>query len=412
MRLTILFDHRFYRDNKGRVFSVQNYNYPLFESRYLKVFDEVILLARVSDEPHDNPEGRTVEGKNVKIISLGDWNSLFGFIKKSYKIFRILVRYLKKPTAVLMISSGFVGVLGYLYLRLKKIPYAIEVIGDPYVAFAPGVINHPFRPLLRWGFTLFLKSQCFHAAAVSYETKNSLQKRYLSHPEFFSTGCSSVVLSEDAFVPAPRKFNSSQPPFRLLCIGSLAQMYKAPDILLKAIANCEKTGLKLSLRYVGKGKYRSLMENFAEQLGLQESVKFLGLLPAKDDVQRELDNADLFILPSRTEGLPRVILEAMARGLPCISTTVGGIPELLPEDCLVPPDDVDALADKIKEVLRSPARLVEMSLRNHSVAQEYHQDILQQKRMDFYRAIELAAATKFRAELISNESSDVEREDS
>ena len=90
-------------------------------------------------------------------------------------------------------------------------------------------------------------------------------------------------------------------------------------------------------------------------------MTFLGQLPAGEMVRAQLDKADLFILPSKTEGLPRALVEAMARALPCIGTTVGGIPELLPSEDLVPPGDVKALAETIEDVLRRPERLAKMS---------------------------------------------------
>jgi glycosyltransferase involved in cell wall biosynthesis len=77
----------------------------------------------------------------------------------------------------------------------------------------------------------------------------------------------------------------------------------------------------------------------------------------------------------------------MARGLPCIGTTVGGIPELLPPEDLVPPNDPYALAAKIKEVLRSPERMARMSMRNLQKAQEYREEVLQARRRAFYQAV-------------------------
>jgi glycosyltransferase involved in cell wall biosynthesis len=111
------------------------------------------------------------------------------------------------------------------------------------------------------------------------------------------------------------------------------------------------------------------------------------MLPAGQAVRDELDAADLFVLPSRTEGLPRAMIEAMARGLPSLGSTVGGIPELLPPEDMVPPGDVTALARKIREVIVTPNRMQAMSERNLAKAQEYHADILQKRRHEFYSRI-------------------------
>jgi glycosyltransferase involved in cell wall biosynthesis len=91
------------------------------------------------------------------------------------------------------------------------------------------------------------------------------------------------------------------------------------------------------------------------------------------------------VLPSRTEGLPRVIVEAMARALPCVASNVGGIPELLHPEDMVASNDPGALAAKIKQVLTSPARLNEMSIRNLAKAQEFRPHVLEERRTRFYR---------------------------
>src|SRR5205809_1714074 len=115
---------------------------------------------------------------------------------------------------------------------------------------------------------------------------------------------------------------------------------------------------------VGSGGYQAQLEARAAALGIGTRVQFRGQLAAAEAVRAELDRADLFVLPSRQEGLPRAMIEAMARGLPCIGSTVGGIPELLAAEDMVPPNDASALARKIREVLADPSRLARMSVRN------------------------------------------------
>jgi glycosyltransferase involved in cell wall biosynthesis len=97
-----------------------------------------------------------------------------------------------------------------------------------------------------------------------------------------------------------------------------------------------------------------------------------------------LDTGDLFVLPSRTEGLPRAMIEAMARGLPCIGSSVGGIPELLDVDELVAPGDVHGLAAKIQEILRDPHRMETMSRRNRAASMQFRDSVLAERRRRFY----------------------------
>jgi glycosyltransferase involved in cell wall biosynthesis len=177
-------------------------------------------------------------------------------------------------------------------------------------------------------------------------------------------------------------------PARLIFVGSLAQLYKAPDVLIDAIGACVHDGLDLELVLVGSGKYQSKMEARALALGLGRRVQFCGQLTTPEAVRRELDQAHLFVLPSRMEGLPRAMIEAMARALPCLGSTVGGIPELLPSEDLIAPDDAPGLAKKIHEVLADPARMRRMSARNLDKAREYA-EAPGERRLAFYRELKL-----------------------
>jgi glycosyltransferase involved in cell wall biosynthesis len=94
--------------------------------------------------------------------------------------------------------------------------------------------------------------------------------------------------------------------------------------------------------------------------------------------------ADLFVLASRTEGLPRSMIEAMARGIPCIGSRVGGIPELLATEDMVEAGDSSALAAKIREVMNHPTRMRQMAARNLETAYSYRAEILQERRVALY----------------------------
>ena len=153
----------------------------------------------------------------------------------------------------------------------------------------------------------------------------------------------------------------------------------------RPIVACVHQGQELDLILIGSGRCRAGLEARAAALGLGERVRFCDQLPSGEAVREQLDQADLFVLPSRAEGAPRAMIEAMARGLPCIGSTVGGVPELLAPDDLVPPGDVRVLAGKIRKVLSDSECLARMSKRNLEKAREYRQEILRQRRDEFYR---------------------------
>jgi glycosyltransferase involved in cell wall biosynthesis len=110
----------------------------------------------------------------------------------------------------------------------------------------------------------------------------------------------------------------------------------------------------------------------AGALGLASAVEFLGQLD-RDGVRRALDAADLFVLPSLTEGLPRALLEAMAKGLPAVASAVGGIPELLPSEFLVPAGQPDQLAQSIRRLMSADAEREAAAERNRFVARAFHE---------------------------------------
>ena len=100
-----------------------------------------------------------------------------------------------------------------------------------------------------------------------------------------------------------------------------------------------------------------------------------------------LEDADLFVMPSRTEGLPRALLEAMAKGLPCVASRVGGIPELLSEEALVAPDDPAALAAAIARFAHTPALMDAEAQRNLAVAHHFDSSVLAPERARFVDAL-------------------------
>ena len=103
-----------------------------------------------------------------------------------------------------------------------------------------------------------------------------------------------------------------------------------------------------------------------------------------------LDEADLFVLSSLTEGLPKALLEAMARGLPAVGSDVGGIPELLSREALVPPADEGKLAEKIMSLARDPEGLTRLSARNFEEASRYRHELLSRLRVEFYHGFKAA----------------------
>lgn len=366
----------------------QSLNYS-FWSRYLDVYDEVALLVRA--QPQASPPANTIQcsGPGILPLPLPYYEGFSEYIQSYIQLRRAIFNALKDSSALQLRVPCAIGSLIIQSLK-KGRPYGLEVVGNPYDVFAPGAVRHPLRPAFRWWFTRQLRQQCLNACATAYVTQQSLQKRYPSATHTFTTYYSSVELTENDLISSPREICRSVTNINLIMIGSLAQLYKAPDVVIEAVYKCVQENLNLRLVVLGDGQYRAELENLANSLGLNERIRFLGQIPARDAVRAQLDAADLFVLPSRTEGLPRAMIEAMARGLPCVGSSVGGIPELLPAEDMVPPGDANALALKIREVVTNPTRMMAMSARNLEKARQYAEPILRQRRIAFYQYVKEA----------------------
>lgn len=147
-----------------------------------------------------------------------------------------------------------------------------------------------------------------------------------------------------------------EPPHIVMVARFEAQ--KDHGTLLRALSSLKRVPWRLSL--VGDGPLRSAMKILCEQLGLGERVRFLG---ARSDVARILSNAQLFVLCTHWEGLPRSIIEAMRAGLPAIATRVAGVPELIEHGVsgwLCDAADHEDVSRKLESMLASPARRIEM----------------------------------------------------
>lgn len=158
------------------------------------------------------------------------------------------------------------------------------------------------------------------------------------------------VVDERVFAPGAQRETNG--PRRLLTAGLLDTDRKGVDLLLQALALLpERDGVILDI--VGDGSLRPQYVALAEQLGLDDAVTFHSLKP-KPELAALMRQADLFVLGSRYENNPCVVLEAMASGLPVVATRVGGLPELLDErsGLLAEPADPWSLAAQIGEALR------------------------------------------------------------
>ena len=369
--------------------------YP-FWTRYLEVFERVVVAARTADDKADG--FAPVDGPGVEVLPLPDYRGPWGYLRARPRLERALAAGVARADAICLRAPGPIAALA---CRLSgERPFGVEVVGDPLDSLSRGAVQSVLRPAARALLARALRRMCRQAVAAAYVTDSALQRRY--PPGGWTTSYSSIELEDDAFVAeaelvqrrataADDHTGTPARPWRLVFVGSLAQLYKGPDVLIDALALCRARGIEMTLTIVGDGAHRPALEARARARGVGAAVRWAGQLRPGAAVRQALDTADLFALPSRQEGLPRALIEAMARGVPSVATRVGGIPELLPGERLVPPGDARALAQAIGRLCAAPKQLVAIGRRDFAVARHYGAGVLRPRRRAFYERLRAAA---------------------
>jgi glycosyltransferase involved in cell wall biosynthesis len=175
-----------------------------------------------------------------------------------------------------------------------------------------------------------------------------------------------------------------------LVVGHVGRLSaeKGQVLLLRAFPRVLEALPSARLVFAGEGPDRASLEDLARSSGLTGTVRFLGYRP---DVQEVFANLDLLVLSSDTEGLPNVVLEAMAMGVPVVATAVGGTPEVVEDrvtGLLVPPGDEAALAAAIVESLLARGPAAERARRARAfVEREFAMEGLIRRTHDLYREL-------------------------
>ena len=363
-------------------------SYDGFAKRYLAEFEEVVLVGRLFAQ--EDPATRPAVGPGVSFLALPGYHGPIGFLKSLPAILKVIGTSIEPDAAYILRVPTTVPSLYSLMLWIKRVPFAVEVAADPFDGYSRQALNdHPLAPLFQFVFVHLMRWQCKAAAVSAYVTRAALQKRYPPRSAATTFDFTSIDLTPEAYAAGPREaasFDLDSP--RLVLIGNMQKSWKGHDVLLNAMKILKDQGRSTRLTVVGYGENQPLYARMAEEMGLD--VHFTGKLQNGPPIRDVLDQGDLFVLPSRQEGLPRALLEAMARGLPAVATRVGGTPELLGDDSLVPADDPAALAARIAEALADREGLARRAATNFETARRYNVGEVTKARLAFYRQVRAA----------------------
>lgn len=378
MKLHVAIDNRFLL-HEGTLYDTYTQDQAFWQD-YLEVFDEVVVVGRAR-RVEELPDGaHRSGGEGISFEPVPYWAGALDWLRTRGSVRRRLRDIAGDVDAAVLRVPGMVGTYLGQALRELDVPYAVEVTQDPegtYPRLGPlgSVVDAHLQRLL---------AECVEgAAAASYVTTSTLQERYPAPRAEVKTHYSSIRLPADRIVTSPRAWTEAPSPLTVIHVGGMYDGRKGQDLLLEAVARCRNEDRDVRCVLVGGGPMRDDLERQAARLGIDGACRFVGNVP-EDEVFDRLDGADLFVLPSESEGLPRSLIEAMARGLPALATPVGGVPEVLPEEALVPAD-AEVIAGRIGELVDDPETLTAMAKRNLETARRFTDDDLRQRRVEFYR---------------------------
>lgn len=388
-KLIFVTEARFFRDKYNNFYCEKSFDINIWE-RYLTYFDEINVLARVQNiSTSQTMQLVKISNVNINFLPLPYFIGLKQLLLQRKKLIEEIENNLKDAAdyKVILRVPGSIGYYSAKYLKKKSLKYSVEIVGDPDEVFAKNNFRHPLRPLLRIIAVNQLKYVLEGCTAALFVTKTTLQDKYpLKHSQL-SFGISDVNIPDDLIVTNPKE-HTTKKIYKIISVGSLAQMYKSPDIVLKAVKsiNDSQSDFKVELVWLGDGLYKNSMVNLAKELKIDSYVDFRGNV-SRESVLDSMRGSDLFVLASRTEGLPRVVIEAMAMGLPIIATNVGGIPELINDKALVAKNNEEALAKKIIDILTNTDFYNEESKVNLENSKNYKMSHLNKLRNGYFNSL-------------------------
>ena len=382
MKLLVTTNGRLFRTPDGIFYTPIVYDYVFFQ-RYLEIFDSVRLVAHVTEVEKAAPDWLRVDGHKLEIFPVISPKGKIGYLK-NYKAIRqsLKIAIIDCDAANLRIPDELAFQLYRIIRQYSKIPVGIEVTSNSWDFFSPGATKGFLRPILRRWWDFQQKRLCKEADASCYVTKEAIQKRYTSGIDKYTTYCSDVDIEQ--YCDDPHREYGDKPitELRILHIsGSISGKAKGHKELVEALAMLKTKGYKFHCTLIGKG---NLDSDILEIVNVNDlDITFAGTKKAIE-IRELLLNHDMFVFPSYREGLPRVIVEAMASGIMIVATALDGIKELLPIESLVEVRSSEQLSAKIEHYLKNPMEMTKISMINKSSSEDYRKVSLNRRRSDYY----------------------------
>ncbi len=383
--LDVVTEQRFFKTPDGIYWTENSYDYS-FWCRYLMVYNSVNVVARVRIIDYIEVGNRLqVCGHGVSVVDIPYYIGPKDFLKVFHKIVPVMFSRRKLKQDAIVRIPGILGFIYYLIVNSSESNVGAEVVGDPREVFSgKGFLEKLYKMV----FYSAQKWVCRKSQFVSYVTKEYLQKIYPCNSAEYTSNYSSIDLNKDDYRFVEDVCHNKKDSVNIVCIGKLNYNYKGCDFLLSAVSDLKTLAPNVKINWIGDGRLLSKFETLSKDIGASDTFDFIGNVSDKDVMHGFIDSADLFLLTSRQEGLPRVLMEAMARKKFCISSNVGGASELIDSEYLFEVDNYNEFLSVFKRYLNlSEHEISEVAQRNYKTALKYSQDELNERRKDFYQAI-------------------------
>lgn len=358
-----------------------------FYQRYLRVFDKLKLVTRCVYEDTLGKSRVALDDERIEYISIPFFSGPLQYAKVFFKIEQKLHNITEGCDAAILRLPSTIAQRVCKKVMKSGIPYATELVFD-----ANDAMKSAISPLERLLWKIINKQMieaCEGASGVACVTEHYLQTHYSSKKSDAFYGQYSSLALDKSFYSRARKMPKKK-SFTIAHVCTQVQYNgrKGYNEVIKAIALLKARGVDVNVKFAGPDYHdgiRKLMQ-LATLLGVEDRVHFIGGLN-RMQLSEYLELSDLYVMPTWAEGLPRVIIEAMAKGLPCITTPVSGNPELVDAHLLVDYNDIITLADRIEELCKDTTLYERTSQINFQRSKKYEASILQARRDEFYNKL-------------------------
>lgn len=374
------------KDKDNNFFIIGGLGGKEFTQKYLLNREgKIIYYTRYESKKDNNQNKYQLIEKNTSIIENSEiYKSPIDLFTKYSKIKKEACNVISKGDVCVVRLPSVLGVIAFWQAKKMNVPTYVELVGCPYepLKYYGGIKGHMFAPVMK----LLVKHVVKNAKYIQYVTQDFLQKKY-PNKKGNVLKCSDVCIPKIEEINLKRRikkiknYNDST-TYKIGLVGPLDVNYKGHEVVIKALSVL-KNSHKLELHLLGEGNKERWIE-FAGKYNVSDLIVFDGVLPSGEPIFKWLDDIDIHVMMSKTEGLPRVLIEAMSRASVSIASNVGGIPELLDEKDLLDKDDYIGLANRIDELINDKNKQIEMAKRNFKKSKEYKYDLLSKKRNEFY----------------------------